>query len=101
MRAEMRRLVLREGWRIQTVATRFCVHHSVVRRALREDGQTDPPGQPSALEPFKPYIVQRLADLPQLSGERLFADLRERGYTHGIAVLRRYAAARRGPARRT
>lgn len=97
MRAEMRRLVLREGWRIQTVATRFCVHHSVVRRALREDGQADPPGQPSALEPFKPYIVQRLADLPQLSGERLFADIRERGYTHGIAVLRRYLARVRAP----
>jgi transposase-like protein len=35
MRAEMRRLVLVEGWRIQTVARRFGVHHSVVRRAIR------------------------------------------------------------------
>jgi transposase-like protein len=34
MRAEMRRLVLVEGWRIQTVARRFGVHHSVVRRKL-------------------------------------------------------------------
>ena len=37
MRAEMRRLVLRDGLKIQTVARRFGVHHGTVRRALRED----------------------------------------------------------------
>ena len=34
MRAEMRRLVIREGWKFETVARRFGVHHSVVRRAV-------------------------------------------------------------------
>ena len=38
MRAEMRRLVIVEGLRIQTVARRFRVHHSVVRRAIRDGG---------------------------------------------------------------
>ncbi len=33
-RAEMRRLVLGEGWKICTVARRFSVHHTVVRRAV-------------------------------------------------------------------
>jgi transposase-like protein len=37
MRAQMRRLVLVDGWRIETVSRRFGVHHSVVRRALREE----------------------------------------------------------------
>ncbi len=34
VRAEMRRLVLGEGWKICTVARRFSVHHTVVRRAV-------------------------------------------------------------------
>jgi transposase len=97
VRAEMRRLVLREHWRIQTVASRFGVHHSVVRRAITDDAQTEQPGQPSALDPFKEYIVQRLTDLPELSAVRLLADLRERGYQHSIAVLRRYVSQVRKP----
>jgi transposase-like protein len=42
MRTEMRRLVLVEGWRIETVARRYGVHHSVVRRALRDDAGERP-----------------------------------------------------------
>ncbi len=37
VRAEMRRLVLGEKWLIRTVARRFGVHHSVVRRAVYDD----------------------------------------------------------------
>jgi transposase-like protein len=47
VRAQMRRLVLAEHWRIETVARRFGVHHSVVRRAIR-DGV---PAARSAAEP--------------------------------------------------
>jgi transposase len=97
IRGEMRRLVLREHWRIETVARRFGVHHSVVRRALRDDTQTEQPVVPSGLDPFKPYIVQRLTEHPQLSGVRLLAELREKGYRHSVAVLRRYVAKVRSP----
>ena len=94
LRAQIRRLVLREGWKIETAARRFGVHHSVVRRALQDDGGEDgrrKPGQ-SVLEPYKEYVVERLAKHPNLSGTRLYAELRERGYPGGIAVLRRYVA---------
>jgi len=80
MRAEMRRLVLREGWKIETAARRFGVHHSVVRRALRDDLPPERPQPPSKLEPFKPYIVERLTALPALTAVRLFAELREQGF---------------------
>jgi transposase len=100
MRAEMRRLVLVERWRIETVARRFGVHHSVVRRSLRDDPPRDPPARPGVLEPFKPYIVQRLVELPQLTSLRLLEELRAKGYRHGIAVLRRYVAQVRAPRRR-
>jgi len=97
-RAEMRRLVLREGCRIETVARRFGVHHSVVRRALRDDlPPVDMIRRPSALDSFKPYVVQRLIELPLLSGVRLHQELRERGCTVGLAQMRRYAAQVRPP----
>jgi len=97
MRAEMRRLVLRERWAIETVARRFGVHHSVVRRAIRDDGYEPPASHKSALDPYKPYIVQRLTELPKLTCVRLLEELRERGYQRGIAILRRYVAQIRAP----
>lgn len=96
LRAEMRRLVLREGWKIETVARRCAVHHSTVRRALVDIEPTRVVAH-SALEPFKPYIVERLVALPELTAVRLLEELREKGYTHGIAILRRYVAKVRAP----
>jgi transposase-like protein len=96
MRAEMRRLVLVEGWQIKTVARRYGIHHSVVRRALRDDaGERAAPT--SDLDPFKPYIVERLVELPQLTSIRLVEELRSRGCALGIAQLRRYVAQIRPP----
>jgi transposase len=96
VRADMRRLVLRDGWKIETVARHFGVHHSTVRRAIEEDGK-DKSFPSTVLEPFKPYIIKRLSEHPDLSGVRLYEELRDRGYTHGIAVVRRYAAKVRKP----
>lgn len=96
MRAEMRRLVLVECWKIETVARRYGVHHSVVRRALRDDAG-EPPAPTSALDAFKPYIVERIVELPQLTSIRLVEELRARGCTLGVAQLRRYVAQIRPP----
>jgi transposase len=100
MRAEMRRLVIREGWKFETVARRFGVHHSVVRRAVAGDtegGAGGAPPVPSVLEPFKAYIVERLTDYPSLTGTRLLLELRDRGYTHSLTIVRRYVAKVRAP----
>ncbi|HYY52081.1 MAG TPA: IS21 family transposase [Myxococcales bacterium] len=98
MRAQMRRLVLVDGLKIETVARRFGVHHSVVRRSLREPGKAPPAvPRPSKLEPWKPFIVQRLTELPLLTSTRLFMELRDRGYTGSAKHLRRYVAQVREP----
>jgi len=97
LRAEMRRLVLRLHWRIETVARRFGVHHSTVRRAL-EGGPA--PGEVttgSVLDGHKGFVVERLTEAPELSAVRLLEELKGRGYTGGIAVLRRYVARVRTP----
>jgi transposase len=99
-RAEMRRLVVGEHWRIGTVARRFGVHYSVVRRAVYDAGEPRPLPTVSAVDPFKPYLVERLEKYPELTATRLHAELRERGFKHGVAVLRRYIAHLRGPRKR-
>jgi transposase len=97
MRGQIRRLVLVEGWRIETVARRFGVHHSVVRRALRDEPGSVRPRPPSALDSFKPYIVERLTELPSLSAVRLHTELLDKGLRLGITQLRRYVAQVRPP----
>ncbi len=99
IRAAMRRLVLREGWKIETAARRFGVHHSVVRRAIRDpDGVTEHrPPAPSELDPFREHIIRRLTEHPDLTAVRLFMELQGAGFKGGIAQLRRYVAKVRAP----
>jgi transposase len=99
IRATLRRLVLREGWKIETAARRFGVHHSVVRRVIRDDDASAKVQDPVAsnLDPFKDYIVQRLTDHPKLTAVRLMLELQDKGFTGGIAVLRRYITKVRAP----
>ena len=60
LRTEIRMLVLRDGWKIETVARRYGVHHSVVRRAIADAPAEDAPDpRASALDLHKPYIVER------------------------------------------
>jgi len=95
--AEMRRLVLRLHWRIETVARRFGVHHSTVRRALESAPAQGEVSSGGILAPYRPFVVERLAQAPELSSIRLLAELRERGYPGGVAVVRRYVAKVRHP----
>jgi transposase len=98
--AEIRRLVLRDGWKIETVARRFGLHHSVVRRAIRTAEEGPPPARESGLDPFKPFLVERLAEHPALTSTRLLVLVRERGYHGSVATVRRYVAKIRGPRER-
>jgi len=91
LEAENRRLVLRDGWKVETAARRFGVHHTVVRRVFTTGDEVRPRGgTPSILEPFKPYLVERLAQYPELTATRLLMELKDRGYPGGLAVIRRY-----------
>ena len=96
IKAELRRLVLREDWKIETAARRFGIHHSTVRRALAEPA-AGPVANAGVLEPFKPYLIQRLTEAPQLTASRLHRELQERGYQYGVATVRRYVAKVRQP----
>lgn len=75
MRAQMRRLVLVELWRIETVARRFGVHHSTVRRTLRDDHGGEYVRPPSALDRHKAFIVDQLTKCPEMTSTRLLQGL--------------------------
>ncbi len=83
MRAEMRRLVLGDGWKIETVARRFHVHHSVVRRAISDEPPPEhTPAAPSGLDTFKPYLLERLTAYPEMTATRLWEEIQKREQRH-------------------
>ena len=96
VRGQIRRLVLVEGMKVETVARRFGLHHSTVRRALDEE-VVAPAGRPRVVDPFKAYIVDRLTQHPDITAMRLLREIQERGYTHGRAQLQRFVAQVRAP----
>jgi transposase len=98
VRAEMRRLVLGEGWKIESVARRFHVHHSVVRRAISDAPLPEhKPAARSSLDTFKPFLLERLTAYPEMTAIRLFEEIQKRGYAHGVAQLRRWLLGVRTP----
>jgi transposase len=101
--ARIRRLYYAEHWRIGTIASELGVHHDAVARILgRPRGVTTPtvPAvRPSALDPYKPFLAEVLAQHPRLRATRLFAMVQGRGYAGGVVTLRRYVRTIR-PARR-
>ncbi len=92
-RAEIRRLFYAEHWKIGTIAAELGVHHDTVRAAVeveRFTGGTDARVVASVLDPYKPFIVDTLAQHPRLRSSRLWEMIRARGYTGSEVVVRRY-----------
>jgi len=79
--AEILRLYHAEKWRKNTIATKLCVHHSVVSRVIAQEGQCHEPRQrPRMVEPYLPFLTEMLGRHPELSAARLFDMVKARGY---------------------
>lgn len=74
-----------EKWTVGTIARQLGVHHGTVDRVLSQAGlpKTERSHRPSQLDPFLPFIQETLERFPTLSASRLYAMVRERGYTGG------------------
>jgi transposase len=84
LEAEIVRKHLVERWPIGTIATQLGVHHSVVRRVLRQHGQIAPAGRrASMVDAFLPFIADTLKKHPRLAASRLFDMVSDRGYVGG------------------
>lgn len=80
----------RQGMSIRTIAKKLKTSRNTVRNAIRRGKPPSygRPERPSKLDPFKDYLVQRLADFPQLSCERLLLEIRGKGYPGGMSILK-------------
>lgn len=88
---EIRRLYYAEHWKVGTIASELGVHHTTVRRAaglLERCASTK--SRTTKTQPYEDYILQTLDNHPRLRATRLYEMVRARGYTGGIAQLRRY-----------
>jgi len=88
-----------QGWSIRTLSRHFCVSRNTVRRILRKHkskrdhgrnavGQGSPLPRASKLDPHLPRIRALLDQFPDITGERLYEELRADGYAGGISILR-------------
>jgi transposase len=80
-----------QGLSIRAIARQLGVDRNTVRRALRRNGlpkytRTTP--RRSKLDPFKPYLQQRLAACPELTAVRLYQEIQPQGYTGQCSILR-------------
>lgn len=89
------------GWTISAIGRRLNLDRKTVRRfrdtdldqLLASARERRPAG---VLEPFKPYLNARFTETSgQVSGSRLFLEIRERGYLGSRQVVRRHLTALR------
>jgi transposase len=81
--AQILRYYHAEKWTLGTIAAQLHIHHSVVQRVLAQAGlpRPGPSPRPSQIDAYLPFIVQTLERFPKLTASRLYAMMRERGYT--------------------
>ncbi|WP_285530267.1 transposase [Streptomyces lavendulae] len=93
--------LLAADWTVSAIARRLNLDRKTVRRFRDTDldqllvsaHERRPAG---VLEPFKPYLNTRFTEsLGQVSGSRLFLEIRERGYRGSRQVVRKHLAALR------
>jgi transposase len=83
----------RQGLSIRAIARRLDVSRNTVRAALRRPGppvRTAQQRPPSKLEPFRDYLLARLAEFPELSAEALFEEIQALGYAGGRSILKEF-----------
>jgi transposase len=83
----------RQGLSIRAIARRLDVSRNTVRAALRRLGppvRAQQQRPPSKLEPYRDYLLARLAEFPELSAEALFEEIRALGYAGGRSILKEF-----------
>ncbi|MBM4373353.1 MAG: IS21 family transposase, partial [Deltaproteobacteria bacterium] len=87
---EIRRLFFAEHWRVGTIAAQLGVHPDTVRRACATETFARPAvARPSQCDPYRAFLQETLQRYPRLRATRLFAMVRDRGYSGSVVQLRR------------
>ncbi len=93
VRAQIRRYFYAEHWKIGTIARELGVHPDAVRNAIEaEKFKSTAPLRASIVDPYRGFVQQILEQHPRLRATRIYAMIRDRGYTGGVGQLRRAVA---------
>jgi transposase len=114
-REELEHLIITmraEGWTIRALCRHFQVGRNTLRRILRKKDSERNEGhdilaqkrrqtpRKSKLDPFLPAMKKLLEEHPNITGQRLYEELRVQGYKGGISILRdRFRKVRPKPKR--
>jgi transposase len=101
MRTESEWSEMRERYRQGMSISQIAREEGLSRITVRKYVQTDVPpayvrskDKESKLDPFKPFIRERLKEYP-LSAARLLSEIREQGYTGGYTILKEFTSSLR------
>jgi hypothetical protein len=89
----------RQGLSVSAIARQLGVDRKIVRTYIAKG--LEPPvykkrtPAPGIVDRFEPYLRERLAAYPALTGVRLWRELKERGFVGCYSVIRRAIFARR------
>ena len=103
-REEFERLLVTrhaDGWSIRGLVRHFSISRNMVRRILRKHQANRDQGHdilkdshkeraigPSKLDPFVEQINQLVEKYPKITGQRVFEEIKDSGYTGGVSILR-------------
>lgn len=79
----------RRGWSVSAIARHTGRDRKTVRAWLSGERDRERRRQPSPLEPFRAFVVQRLADDPHLDATVLLRELRPLGFDRSYPTLTR------------
>jgi transposase len=102
LRAEIRRLFYAEHWTVGTIAATLHVHRDTVGRAIGAARfvTNTRPVRATLMDPYKDFVGQTLKEYPRLRATRIYAMLKDRGYTGSAVTVRRYVKTIRPQTRR-
>jgi transposase len=92
--AYIRHLHLAKGLSISAIARKLRLDRKTIRGAVNKadffEGKKRPQQRSCLVDPFKNLIDELLREYPDLSGTRIFEELKKQGYQGGISILRDY-----------
>lgn len=92
--AEIRRLYFVEGLSKRRIAKMMRVDRKTVSRAIRMDEykakRVSSAVRPSKLDPYKKDIAELIERYKDISGQRVYEEIKKKGYTGEISILRDY-----------
>ena len=91
-RARIRRYFYAEHWKIGTIASELAVHPEAVRRAIGTERFKGTLMRDSIVDPYVEFIRLTLEQHPRLRATRIYAMIRDRGYSGSVVQLRRTVA---------